>query len=233
MLAQKKKQNNLIIQNILKKIMRNNCNRYKTAFTLVELLIAISIFATVIAVVYTTLYTGLKAYHRIQAELRLNQEINQVVDKLSTELRNCYDAEYDEEKEGTGFLADANSLSFFTIQNIYLENASRKVLARVAYIFEDGTLFKKIQIDKDAFLDEGTFPKEELIGDIEECNFQYLYFESLEEEPKFEWVSDWEHREFIPSGIKIKIKRRDVENDITVYLERYIFLNQGTISTME
>ena len=199
-------------------------------FALIELLVAISIFAVVITVVYTTLYTGLKAYHRTQGELRLNQEINQVLDKLSVELKNCYDAEYNVEEDKGGFVADSQNLSFFTIQNTYSQGSFKKLLARITYKFIEGTLFKKVQLDEDAFLEEGDFKEEELISDIEALSFQYLY---SKEEGESEWKPEWSDKSHIPKGVKIEITRYDPKIDISVNLKRYIFLIQGQVVVQE
>lgn len=201
-----------------------------TGFALIELLVAISIFAVVVTVVYTTLYTGLKAYHRTQGELRLHQEINQILDKLSVELRNCYDAEYNEEEDKGGFVADSQNISFFTIQNTYSQGSFKKLLARLTYNFIEGTLFKKVQLDEDAFLEEGDFQEEELISDIQELSFEYLY---SGEEGEFEWKSEWSDKSLIPKGVKIEITRYEPEKDISLNLNRYIFLMQGQIATQE
>ncbi|MDD5005124.1 MAG: prepilin-type N-terminal cleavage/methylation domain-containing protein [Candidatus Omnitrophica bacterium] len=206
-------------------------NRQRLSFALIELLIAIAIFAVIVTVIYITLYSGMKAYHKTQVQLIINQEINQVLDKLATELRNCYDAEYNKEDGRGGFIANSENISFFTIQNVYLNDGPGKLLARISYVFRDGKLFKKIQLDKDAFLDAGSFNEEELISDIKEFNFQYFYFKKVfpEGEDKYEWKSEWADKNLIPKGIKIELTRYDPKEGISVSLKRYIFLAQGEI----
>ena len=78
----------------------------KSGFALVELLVAISIFAIVVTTVYTTLFISIKTYQRTQRELVLTQDINKILDKLSMELRNCYDAEYNEKEDRVEAWAD-------------------------------------------------------------------------------------------------------------------------------
>jgi len=197
------------------------------AFTLIELLVAISIFAVIVTVVYTTLYAGLKAYQRTQRELRINQDVNQALDKLSAELRNCYDAEYNEEEGSGGFVAGAQNISFFTIKNVYSEGNSQKLLARIAYSFKDNKLFKKIQVDQNAFLDPSNFPEEELLADIKELNLSYLYLS--EGAAQSEWKNQWQDSSIIPRAIKIHITRYDPDSDMSVSLDRYIMLVQGEL----
>ena len=206
--------------------------KLKRSFVLVELLVAVSIFAVVVSVVYATLYTGIKAYSRIQRELRLNQEVNQILDRLSAELRNCYDAEYNAEDDRGGFIGNNQNLSFFTIQNVYSNGGLKKLLSRPTYSFKDGALFKKIQLDGDIFLDEESFQEEELISDIGELSFEYLYSKSgyFPEEFEYEWKPEWLDKSLIPKGVKIKITRYDTQADISLSLERYILLLQGEVA---
>ncbi len=227
MLGQKNNYISLPIK-LVKKYFRDD---FLKGFALVELLVAIAIFAIVITVVYTTFYTGIKAYHKAQAQLRLNQEINQILDKLSIELRNCYDEEYDEEEDAGGFIGEAQSLSFFTIQNVYSQGSIKKLLARITYSFSEEKLFKKIQLDENTFLDESGFNLEELISDIKELSFQYLYFKKtfLEGEYPYEWKSQWTDKSLVPEGVKIEITRYDAESDNSVSLKRNILLRQGEI----
>jgi type II secretion system protein J len=218
----KQKNNALVFVPLEKKYLRNNS---LTGFALIELLVAISIFAVIATVVYTTLYTSLKAHNRTQNELKINQEINQVLDKLSAELRNCYDAEYNEEEDKGGFVASVQDISFFTIQNVYSQGNPQKLLARVNYNFSNGKLFKKIQLDEDAFLDPGNFQQEELLADIQELNFSYLYLS--EGEAQYEWKDQWQDKSAIPKAVKMHIKRHDPDSDTSVTLNRYILLMQG------
>jgi prepilin-type N-terminal cleavage/methylation domain-containing protein len=209
----------------------------KSSFALVELLVAISIFGVVATVVYTTLYTSIKAYHKTQGQLRLNQEINQVLDRLSGELRNCYGADYNEDQDKGGFIADSQNMAFFTIQNTYTQGSFKKLLARLTYSFENGKLFKKIQSDDEAFLEDSDFQVEELLSDIQDLKLEYLYFKKtfMEGEYPYEWKSEWfdVDKDLVPKGVKIEITLHDPQTNMDISLKRYIFLTQGEIPTQQ
>ncbi|MFC1646231.1 type II secretion system protein J [Candidatus Omnitrophota bacterium] len=210
-------------------------NKKLTGFALIELLVAISIFSIVITVVYTTLFISLKTYHRTQRELRLTQDINKVLDKLSMELRNCYDAEYKEQEDKGGFIADAQRVSFFTIQNVYSQGSFEKTLARISYSFSDGKLLKKTQRDKEAFLDESDFKEEELISGVQSFKIEYLYFKKafFQEDYKYEWKSEWVDKSQIPQGIRIEIVKLDPKYNINAAYKRYIFIQQGEVGVQD
>lgn len=210
-------------------------NNFLAAFVLIELLVAVAIFGVVATIVSTTLYTSIKAYYRTQAELNLNQEINQILERLSVELKNCYDAEYDEEQDKGGFIADSSSLSFFTIKDIYSPGDARKSLARFSYRFEEGKLFKKSQIDEQAFLDQANFLEDELLSDIQSLTFEYLYFKKTysEGEYPYEWKTEWIDKTIIPRGVRIKITKIDSKENISIEVERCIYLAQGEADAQE
>lgn len=209
-----------------KMLFKSKLGSKEMSFVLIELLMALSIFVVIVSIVYTTLYMGIKSYKKAQREIKFNQGLNLVLDRLSSELRNCYNAEYNKEEDKGGFIGDSTNLSFFTIQNVFLQSSSKKVLARITYNFKEGKLFKKIQIDKNAFLDSGEFKEEELITDIEELNFKYLYFK--EREDRYVWRSSWSDKSIIPQGIVVEIKL-DGPEDNNQDFKIYIFLIQGQV----
>ncbi len=200
----------------------DNLSKERLAFVLIELLVAISIFVVVASAVYTTLYVGIRSYKATQKETRLNQKLNHVLDRLSVELRNCYDADYNKEDNSGGFIGDSGSISFFTIKDVYRGDNFQKMLARITYNFKEGRLFKKTQLDKDAFLDSSDFEEKEILSGIKELNFKYLYFK--EAQNSYEWRSKWPNKSIIPQGIVIEINL-----DGSPMLKRYIYLAQGEI----
>lgn len=199
----------------------------KVSFVLIELLVALSIFALICGAIYTTLYAGIKSYRIAQKEMKFNQELNLILDRLSMELRNSYDAEYDDKEDRYGFIADSNSLSFFTIQNIYIKGELNRTLARITYSFKDGKLFKKTQLDKNAFLNRDEFKEEELISGIEELNFKYLYVDKKLN--GYKWDILWPDKSIIPKGVSVEIKLEGLNNNSADF-KRYIFIMQGEIT---
>lgn len=204
------------------------------AFTLVELLVAISIFAATVTVVYSTLYMGIKAYQRTQAELRRNKDIHQIAEKLSVELRNSmrpYALMFGE-GENTQ-LGDEHSLSFITIHNAYTEAGMKKVMARMSYSFHDGTLFKKQQLDGAAFLDDDEFEEVALLANIESFNFNYLVRAGTEGESVTSWQPAWPCTDAMPRGIRMQVAWRDPATNTRTSLEQYIVIAQGELSCAE
>jgi len=200
----------------------------KNAFALIELLITISIFAMVVAVVYSTFYIGIKAYRRTQEQLIIYREIDQVLDRLSQELRNCYNAEYDEANEESGFIGDSSELSFSSIIDVYSEGNLTEMLARITYSFEEGAILKKIQKDKDVFSDSEEAREEELLSDIKQTNLEYIYYENDSRE-SFIWENQWINKSLIPKGIMITITKMNKKSDTEVNFRRFIYIDQGQV----
>ena len=199
------------------------------AFVLIELLITISIFAIVIAVVYSTFYIGIKAYRRTQEQLLMYQEADQVLDRLSQELRNCYDAEYNEDDQESGFIGGSNILSFSSIIDSYVQGQLSEVLVRITYSFSDGKIFKKILKDSEVFSDSEESKEEELLSDIKQLSLEYLYFED-DNQDSFIWLKEWDDKAKIPKGIKIAVTKTNTKSNHDVEFQRFIYIEQGNVT---
>ncbi len=134
---------------------------------------------------------------------------------------------------GEGQFADEHSLSFFTIHDAYSEEGVKTVVARMSYVFVGGTLFKKRQVDGDAFLNEGEFDEEILLTDIESFHFSYLFAGLGEESTAFNWQSAWPCTSEMPRGIRMQFVRRDPTIDTQVSIDRYIVISQGALNCVE
>ena len=196
---------------------------------LIELLITISIFAIVIAVVYSTFYIGIKAYRRTQEQLLMYQEADQVLDRLSQELRNCYDAEYNEDDQESGFIGGSNILSFSSIIDSYVQGQLSEVLVRITYSFSDGKIFKKILKDSEVFSDSEESKEEELLSDIKQLSLEYLYFED-DNQDSFIWLKEWDDKAKIPKGIKIAVTKTNTKSNHDVEFQRFIYIEQGNVT---
>ena len=199
-----------------------NSRKEKLSFTLIELLVAISIFSVVATTLYATLYLAVKSYQRIYKEARLNQKITKVIDRLSLELRNSYNSGYSKENKNQSFIGYTDSISFFTLKDIYQNGESEAAPARITYSFKDGKLFKIIQRGEAAFSDNTQDKGSEVLSGIFRCNFKYLYFNNIDE--SFEWKDDWTYGSAIPKGVAIEI-----DSDGLHLRKRYILLMQGEV----
>lgn len=210
------------------------CRRQRSAFTLVELLVAIAIFSSAVTIVYSTLYTGLKSYHRTQQQLEFSRDLDQVIEKLAAELRNSvspYAVAF--APGGRSQLGSDNSLSFFTIHDAYTQQGMKKVLARMSYVFHDKTLFKKQQLDKDALLDENGFEEEALLTDIESFHFSYLHAEPKETSMAVSWQPDWLAKDQMPYGVAVELTWHDPETDMSLTIDRTVVIAQGALNDVE
>jgi prepilin-type N-terminal cleavage/methylation domain-containing protein len=190
--------------------------KIKSSFALIELLVAVAIFGVVASTVYTALYTGINVYHRAKTELGLNQEVNQILDRLSLELRNCYDAEYDEGRDSSRFIGQERNLSFFTMKDIYTKDGLNKTIARCSYRFSEGKLLKQTKIGVDALADNQDIEEEELMAGISLLFSNTSILKIFEEgEYPYEWKSEWQDKMLIPAGIKVEMVKLDPEKNLT------------------
>ena len=212
----------------------NYNKKERLGFALVELLVAMAIFSLVATAVYATLYTSIKAYHRTQAELGSNQDIQQILDRLSNELRNCLNKVYPEE-DRAAFKADAHSLSFYALKDVYSQSGLKKTITKFSYRFDNGKLFKKTQIDKDVFLGGEDFEEEELLDDIQSLTFEYMYFKKVysEGEDPYEWKTDWDEKFNIPRAVRVKLDKIAPNGGPGINIIRHIYLTRGVVEAQK
>jgi type II secretion system protein J len=201
---------------------KSSLKKENTAFTFVELLLAISIFAVVASCVYTTFYLAVRSYKIIHKEMRMNRKLIRFLDRLDIELRNCYAAEYNEDDAISGFIGGSHNISFSTIKDIYGDDGLEKIVARVSYNFREGKLFKKIQLYDSVFLDKREWEDKEILSGIKELSFKYLYFRQPQN--NYEWKNNWLNKSAVPKGILLEINL-----DGVYIFERYIYLAQGEV----
>ena len=79
--------------------MRPICGmrKIRAGFTLLELLVAVTIFSIVAVALYSSFYAGIRILRRTQEAIKLHQNLRLVTEELSLDLRNSLLAPLKEE----------------------------------------------------------------------------------------------------------------------------------------
>ncbi|MCL5273114.1 MAG: GspJ family T2SS minor pseudopilin variant LspJ [Gammaproteobacteria bacterium] len=186
--------------------------RNYSGFTLIEILIALTVFAILATITSSTLYYAFSARTRVneQAE-RLNtlqlaisiiqQDISQTVDRpiRGNEMRLF-----------PGFVGQTQYLEF-TRDGIINPNSieKRSNLKRIALVCLDGTLVRRTWASLDP-LNRNINEDKELISNLSDCNFSYLN-QNLQvlTEWRPEAVSQNQRKEPLPKAIQLNLKLND------------------------
>lgn len=213
------------------------------AFTLVELLISVSIFAIIGVVLYSSYRGGVVTWRRINSETALQQKLRYALDRISGDLRNMVFL------SNLPFEGGADKIKFVSLG----ESAANQGIdiARVSYYlsFDEeeatgGAIVRKEETIKNALSLEvaeenlarkeirETEPQKEqnLLYGVSELKFNYLavYEESGEDEEKeYEWLDSWEEKEALPMGIKIEFTMTNPEDNSTISLSKRVYIPAG------
>ncbi len=172
----------------------NSCS---AGFTLLELIIAITILPLIILIIGNGFRLGMNAWEKGENETVWTQRFRVLSGVLSQQIKSAYPygMEVDEERvmlfEGT-----SDSIMFVTT----LTDSGYGGFKWVRYFHKEGTLFHKEGLLPDKKLMEKTSGDEEVVDtNIEEISFAYL---SLEDK---EWKDSWEYGEKLPGAVRVKI----------------------------
>lgn len=200
-------------------------HRRVLGFTLIEILIAVSIFSVIAIALYTGFNAGIRVWRRAEQNMELHQSIRFFLGGIGKELRNAINygqAEGIGEIAGEGeaklvvkpdlvFVGERDNISFVTlITRILEENESSVELAKINYSLNtDGTLMRKAAYQNEGFA-ETDINTEKLISDVEELRFEYVYKAEDEELPPT-WKDYWQGQEGLPIGVKVFLKLKKQE----------------------
>ena len=207
--------------------MKKNFN---TAFTFIELLIALTIFSIIAASIYYTLNAGIKVWQRGNILIEENQRMRIFFDMISKDMINIVSfsgipSEWAEE-----------SISFHTIIDVSSAAKPHRELVRRIYYFDaqKSELKRGRVIQKEDF-DEKYVDEKVLLDNLEDISFEYAY-ESGEE---YEWKDEWEFgdedegEDIIPRGVKIKVKLKNGAEDKEKTFEKIVFIPIGELGKEE
>jgi general secretion pathway protein J len=192
----------------------------KGGFTLIEILIAVTIMSGLLIGLYTAFFSVSNAQVRIESELEQTRQLRRFMDVISTELRSAF---YKKDSERTLFAGDVrgrggqerSSLGFtwFGYPRVGKHARPSSGLIAVRYYVKDaknddglnnaGVLYKTRW---NPYEGEDKGYDAEVMENVEE--FALSYFDGKE------WVSGWEasSENKLPSAVKVELTLRDLES---------------------
>jgi general secretion pathway protein J len=171
--------------------------REKTGFTLLELILALTILSMVALIIGSGFRLGIKAWEKGESEARETQRLRALSGLISQNVKSAYPYNMKIEQEKVVvFEGDANSLLFVTS---FVEPRGGG-FKWVRYSYSEGSLvFTEGKLPDKNFLDKIAENEEVIDSDIGEVTFEYL--SSFEEE----WQESWDLGEGIPVAVRVKI----------------------------
>lgn len=179
------------------------------AFSLVELLIAVSIFAVVSVAIYSTFSSGLNVLRRVKDVDLAQQSFILKQERFHKELRQTIVL------RKPLFLGTKDRVSFGAIVDEYP--------CRLTYYFDSSSQSLMRNCDKlaDIITSAGKIDKElktkpaVFINKVKELNFSYLYLDLKKN--IYQWEEEWK-QDFLPLAVKIEISTDKQNYETTVFL---------------
>lgn len=172
-------------------------NSRRGGFTLLELILSITILIVVTIIIGSGFRLGVKAWERGEWEANETQRLRAVSGLMSQQLKSAYP--YEMELNGEKviiFQGESSSLLFVTTLT------GDGGVKWVRYSFKDGALlFKEGRLPDKKFEEEieKTSEDEEVIDrDITEFKFEYLSNDG-------EWEESWEFGKNLPKAVRVKL----------------------------
>lgn len=172
-------------------------------FTLVEVLVTVSILAIVMSIIYSAFTTSTKHAAIVEEKADEIASIVGALDTMSREIRAAY-----LHPEGTkrNFSGKSSFINFVTTAP-YIRDGEPNV-QRISYIFEDGNLKRKT-----FNMDTGTESQEEFLFLKGTESAAFSFYDSSK------WVDEWNSDIKLPYGVRVvfSYRGRDIENIMPVW----------------
>ncbi len=189
--------------------------RKPRAFTLMEMLIAVTIFAVIVVSIYSAFQSGIFGYRNIEDALDLNQAAFSSLDRMDTDIRNCFSFSSDDNK----FSGDSGNISFLTLANIYEANRIKKSFAFVSYSVKDNKLIRLCRTGSAALNADSAISPEEMVENSG-IKFEYGYVQSGR---VVVYRNSWTDKKNLPSCVKVTLSAGSEAKARKVF-ERTIYL---------
>ncbi|MDB4349331.1 prepilin-type N-terminal cleavage/methylation domain-containing protein [Omnitrophica bacterium] len=219
-----------------------------SGFTLLELLLAVTIFSVVAVALYSSFHAGIRILRRSEDVMKYHQDLRLVTDELSLDLRNALLAEIhgetekgiaeeteaeEEEEPVYFFLGDGKSFTFVTLKDAFSEKGSRRQVCNIKYYFQGGEtsrFMRSISYQSKGFATNQDEDEALLADVIDDIEVTYSYEGEDEDSPPI-WLNYWEQEEKIPLGVKVKFKLKGLGR--VREFTKTVFIDTGALGVQD
>lgn len=188
-------------------------------FTLLELILSITILSLVLVTIYGTLNMGSRAWEKGERDIEKIQRMRIVMDLLSREIKSTFPykvtpSELDTHKKFYAFEGKRNSISFVSTVPL---RGGKKGLSWLSFWVEEGMGLVVVERDAlrtDLFKEKHFVDKDEmevLDEHVSRMRFEYYELKRRREEGEGEWQERWdaEKKGNLPYAVKIELTFRE------------------------
>jgi prepilin-type N-terminal cleavage/methylation domain-containing protein len=195
----------------------------KKGFTLIEILIAISMVSVILTSLYVSVQSGLAAYIKNESHLNYNWEKDVTLHQLTADLLGTIP--YSKQ----AFTGTSNAIEFPARLRQYTPKGVTEGLYVVKYQVRNNTLVRSERPLSESSLKKTHTTEESLLKDLSaQSGFKFLYMKVEKDQEIFKWEKSWSNKPYVglPSGIRVFLK--DIQSD-GVTTQRDILIPHGMI----
>ncbi len=191
------------------------------AFTLVELLLAITLFSIIVVGIYSSLATGLRIHKRAGSLGGEYRDLGLMFHHLAKDLRSAV------AMNGIYLVEESQGLYFYSQQ--YQPGGSWG-LFKITYSWDRAADYWTVYRLKETYLDslqKEHGKGEEILSEINQLDFLYGYVKATDmQESEFEWKDSWEEKAF-PRMVCVKARAGEES------LQKVIYYPAGIIAEVK
>jgi prepilin-type N-terminal cleavage/methylation domain-containing protein len=184
-------------------------------FTLLELLISMTLFLLVIVILGSALRLGFRSIGAGERRIDTLERYRSSYRIVMTQLQSSAPLTYDDEDGAKKFYlkGDATHLQFATNQSIWGGEAGCVI---VSYRLETGNEGKSILYASERSINREEAQEIKLFDDLKSLSFSYFGRDATEEEGK--WSEEWSDNTKYPEQIKVNLSRDSGEGKLLIPL---------------
>lgn len=175
----------------------------QAGFTLLELVIAITILSLIMGIIYGGMRLGNRAWQAGEARVESNQRLRLVLNQLAEEIRSAYSIRMQGETQDDKYLAfwgEPNRIRFISVTAGLLSEPLENKLRALSYYVDgdDGLVMKETALNYDDFFSQLETQESIVLNpEVAEVSFRYYYVPEDEENGETEpqegiWSSEWD-----------------------------------------
>jgi type II secretion system protein J len=181
----------------------------KSGFTLLELLIAITLSIVIFLILFSAMRLGYESQEKGSEAAEVTQKVRIIGDRITWLIRGAYPFFRKESGEKKFFFeGESERIGFVTTSvDVYGQGPEDRAGLKWVSIFKDNnnlTIREKVFFLEDVFDDSGG---KVYVLDPEVKELEFEYFDIPEDETEGDWVSEWDpdENEYLPSAVRVNI----------------------------
>lgn len=191
-------------------------------FTLLELLIAVTIFSIVAIAIYSSFNVGIRTWRKAENSYKVRQEARHALNTIGRELRCAINSTAMPFEGSSNYVSFCRTMKVSNPQGGYSEG-----IFEITYTFEaeDKAVYYILQTYEEYAKGE-TGTKSLLASGVLDFKLQYVYLDL----DKVVWKDEWKKEELnIPLGVKVSLSYpSQSEGQVVEYSETF-FIPTGTL----